>query len=338
MPPVPVLAPATSWARKAQLNAVGDVVSIPPLVGLPTDITDRAGDCGGYVATIRWKRYRYDRNQLCQWYATFAPRWAAMRDWCCEPSITYGRPDVVRARQRFTTTEALETWDSYRMTPWAWVPTVQGWAIDDYRRHAASLAPLIEQMARYYAMSSDPSSWRVGIGTLCCRSRNSDIRAIVEAVAAELPVVPLHLWGLKLGALKAAEHLHRQVVSVDSAAWNGRYGQDIEAYHSSGMSQRQHAYTVALPTYLSKINRAQSYEKQSRLEIDAEVSEVVADIPAWHCQSCGNVMNWSVYDSLDAEEKTDLCWFLRLAICPCCQASLPIPAWLDLLEAPDVLP
>jgi hypothetical protein len=62
-----------------------------------------------------------------------------------------------------------------------------------------------------------------------------------------------------------------QVVSVDSAAWYpgglGRTG--IEARDeklSMGITQREHAFCVALPRYLEKVERAVSAPKQMVME------------------------------------------------------------------------
>jgi hypothetical protein len=37
---------------------------------------------------------------------------------------------------------------TYPDVHWAWVPTIQGWQIDVYVRHAAELAPLIAELQR----------------------------------------------------------------------------------------------------------------------------------------------------------------------------------------------
>jgi hypothetical protein len=43
--------------------------------------------------------------------------------------------------------------------------------------------------------------------------------------------------------------LHPQVVSVDSAAGNGRFGQGLERYPESGLSQRQYLHRVQISRY-----------------------------------------------------------------------------------------
>jgi hypothetical protein len=272
MPQVPVLLPASSWwglkyrLERQWFKRTGFQrefkVTAPRL---PEHVTERAADCGGYVAMLRWGgEYRYSRDEYIAWLQTFTPTWAAMRDWCCEPAIAADR-EAVRARQDRTTFEAHETWEWSRSVSWCWVPTIQGWIVDDYRRHAADLAPLVGEMMTHYGAGS---AFRVGIGTLCRRADAAMIRSVVGAVAAELPGVPLHLWGVKLAALSSGDALPEQVASVDSAAWNGLFGTGRTKYHDSGMTQREYIHKVALPSYLERFDAALSGPKQmSMLEL-----------------------------------------------------------------------
>ncbi|MDB5086005.1 MAG: hypothetical protein JWN30_2891 [Bacilli bacterium] len=249
MPPGPMMLPASSWARTG-LRAPN----------LPAQLTELAADCGGFVATLRWGDYRYTPEQYVAWLRTFNPQWAATMDYCCEDEITSGRSGVVRLRQKRTTDMAWHFWHVYRDTPWAWVPTVQGWTVADYRRHARELRPVVQQMQEHYGPES---AWRVGIGTLCRRASVHMIHAVVAAVSEELPGVPLHLWGIKLSALQSPIGLPSQVVSVDSAAWNNLFGQGRDEFHASGLTQRQYTYLVALPEYRAKWRAALLQPKQA---------------------------------------------------------------------------
>lgn len=233
-PETALMIPASSWARK-KLRAPR----------LPAQLHEVAADCGGFVATRIWGDYRYTPAEYVRWLSTFTPHWAATMDYCCEPEVA----SVIRDRQRRTTAMAHHFWEHYKHAPWVWVPTVQGWEPDDYRRHARELRPLVDEMADYYGSGS---GFRVGIGTLCRRAHVRTIAAIVGIVSAELPGVSLHLWGVKLDALKASIALPG-VASVDSAAWSGLFGTDREEWHRSGMTQRAWAYSVALPRYRAKV-------------------------------------------------------------------------------------
>lgn len=251
MPPVPVMLPASSWARKG--------MRAPKL---PCHVTERAADCGGYVATKYWGAYRYTPEQYVEWLMSWQPQWAATMDFCCEDEITAGRPGLVRQRQERTTEMAWLFWQEYKKVPWAWVPTIQGWEIEDYCWHARQLRPLIEDMRLYY--KNNPF-WRVGIGTLCRRVSVSLILEIVTSIARELPGIPLHLWGVKLAVLQSPIALPQTVVSVDSAAWNGFFGRNIENRRHSKLSQREYAYLVSLPRYLQKVKAATCAPKQLSL-------------------------------------------------------------------------
>jgi hypothetical protein len=139
---------------------------------------------------------------------------------------------------------------------------VQGWTVDDYRRHAGELAPLIGAMGAHYGHAS---AFRVGVGTLCRRASAAMIREVVDAVAAELPAIPLHLWGVKLTYAKDRIAIPPAVASVDSAAWQGMFATGREAWKQSGMSQAEYGLRVALPAYLDKFDAAVSGVKQLTL-------------------------------------------------------------------------
>jgi hypothetical protein len=156
MPSVPYLLPASSWAR----------YHLRP-VRLPPRLKHLAADCGGFVATRIWGDYRFSPKQYVSWLHTFQPEWAATMDYCCEDEITAGKPGLVRERQARTTQMAWYFWQRYRLVPWVWVPTIQGWLPDDYQQHARAMKPLIHTMQAFYARTT---TFRVGIGTLCRRA------------------------------------------------------------------------------------------------------------------------------------------------------------------------
>lgn len=160
---------------------------------------------------------------------------------------------------------AHRIWSQYRACSWTWVPTIQGWEVTDYGRHVREMRPLILEMQAYYQARGN-HAFRVGIGTLCARASSEMIRHVVGLVARELPGVPLHLWGVKLGVLKSSICLPEQVVSVDSAAWNGMFHTGRQAWKGSTYTQREWCFKVALPAYEAKIAAALQTPKQLRLE------------------------------------------------------------------------
>lgn len=248
---VAYLFPASSFAR----------YGLKPL-RLPAHITQRAADSGGFVATFKWGDYRYNPDQYVTWLHSWQPQWAATMDYCCEDEITSGNRGVVRERQQKTTEMAWHFWKMYRNVTWCWVPTIQGWTVADYERHATEMKPLIDEMCAHYGKES---MFRVGIGTLCRRASSQMIRDVVLAVSRILPDVPLHLWGVKLSVLQSSLALPESVVSVDSAAWNGLQKRGRTRYHASGKTQRRYVYEDALPAYLDKIRASQNALKQGVL-------------------------------------------------------------------------
>lgn len=261
-----VLLVASSYAA-SEVRAYGRVRHSLPVPVIPEHVTERAADCGGFVATFKWGDYPYTPEQYVRWLRAWRPQWAATMDYCCEDEITNGKPGVVRERQQKTTEMAWHFWQTYQES-WAWVPTIQGWTVEDYERHATEMKPLIDEMRAAYADNPD---WRVGVGTLCRRASVQMIHDVVRAVSAVLPGIPLHLWGIKLSALQSPIAMPAQVVSVDSAAWNGLFGSDREEWKASGLPQRQWSWDVSYPRYEGKVAAALAEPKQLSL-LDCEVS------------------------------------------------------------------
>lgn len=254
IPAIPVMLPASSFCRKKFRKPK-----------LPVYVTDRAADCGGFVASRIWGEYRYTPEVYNNWCGTWDPLWAATMDWCCEDELTSGNAGIVRDRQTKTTEMAWHFWDKYKKMPWAWVPTIQGWHIDDYLRHAEELLPLARRMRAYYTRQGNPH-FRLGIGTLCRRGSVQPIQKIINAVACLLGDYPLHLWGTKLTLLKSDVAMPRQIVSMDSAAWNSMFPRHITMYRKEWQAMKipkqRYLYEVQLPRYASKITAAMSRSKQ----------------------------------------------------------------------------
>ncbi|SRR5579884_758114 len=254
-----ILLVASSFAAD-EVRKYGMVRSALPQPHLSEMTVERAADCGGFVSTFKWGGYRYTPEQYVEWLEGWQPQWAATMDYCCEDEITAGAPGIVRKRQYLTTEMAHTFWTLFRYASWVWVPTIQGWEVADYVRHAREMRPLIEEMQAFYGPLS---AFRVGIGTLCRRASVAMIHEVVNAVSRELPGVPLHLWGIKLGALQAPVALPECVKSVDSAAWNGLFRTGRNEWKSSGLPQRRWIFDVALPRYQAKVEQALSVPKQA---------------------------------------------------------------------------
>lgn len=245
---VPVMLPANSWSRINMRKP-----------NLPPHIRQVAADSGGFVATFKWGDYRYTPEQYVAWLDTFRPQWAATMDYCCENEITSGNVGIVCERQQRTSEMAYRFWHDYRHVPWSWCVTIQGWNVEDYIRHARELKPLIQEI-----QAAGHPDFRVGIGTLCRRASAKMVQQVVQAVAEQLPGVPLHLWGVKLLVLQSAYALPN-VVSVDSAAWEGLMfkGRTEWQKAKATMTQKEYAHTVALPRYQKKVEMALASAKSA---------------------------------------------------------------------------
>jgi hypothetical protein len=270
MPPVPFLLFAASFARP---DSKGTIRLRRPRY-LPAS-ERRGADCGGYTAVMRWGgRYRFTPVQYIEWLYTWQPEWAATLDLpYLSESRDYPGAAVVEARQRFTTEMAWHFWERYRDVPWAWVPSITGYHIEDYERHAHALADLIRQMLVYY---SDPGfgddnwgegghaalAWRAGLGSLCRRVSAAFILKVIQRVQTIIGIdVPLHLWGVKLGTLKKGIALPC-VVSCDSGTWSGLFGKEHEKRRNSGLTVVEYSWQEKHPDYLRKVAQAQRRPQQ----------------------------------------------------------------------------
>jgi hypothetical protein len=83
------------------------------------------------------------------------------------------------------------------------------------------------------------------------------------------------LWDVKQGFLSQRMSLHPQVVSVDSAAGNGRFGQGLERYPEAGLSQREYLHRVQLPHYRRDVVAALAAPTQLPLPLHGRTRQEV---------------------------------------------------------------
>jgi hypothetical protein len=133
------------------------------------------------------------------------------------------------------------------------------------------------------------NAFRVGVGSLCRRSP----AFILEVINHIHPIigidVPLHLWGIKLGTLKAGIELPG-VISCDSGAWNGLFGKEHEKRHASGLTVVEYSWQVKHPIYMQKVAKAQHRPQQLGLDFVDENHEeafpdpiqLVAQLTQWY--------------------------------------------------------
>ncbi len=285
---VSLLLPASSWARKDLPTPVvpagnpiaadcGGFVAGRRAAGRtvtwnPTDRPDDPGD-----AT---RLFSFSPDDYLDWLARFTPtrpEWAATLDLPVEPALA-PTLTAVRARQAWTSRQAAWLFDRWVRATGGWaadqpagplgevtlIPTIQGRDADgpgSYLEHLAAMWPTISQMWTHAAMRDRHDTFRLGIGSLCARTDTDEIAQIVDVVANWLDDTfdgrpTLHLWGVKNRALSAGLDLIG-VDSCDTAAWNGRFGRDIDRHNREratlGLTQRAYGYRVQLPRYLRRL-------------------------------------------------------------------------------------
>jgi hypothetical protein len=129
--------------------------------------------------------------------------WSAIQDWMCEPFILRKTGRTVAQHQERTLNSYAELLDQAPELPWT--PVLQGWAVDDYRRHVEAYVardlPLFDRV--------------VGLGSVCRRQGMSTAREIVRRIARL--GIRLHGFGFKVTGLIPCAGL---LESADSLAWS----------------------------------------------------------------------------------------------------------------------
>jgi hypothetical protein len=114
--------------------------------------------------------------------------WAAPQDWMCEPFMVRRTGLDVPAHQRRTIASVLELRSLAPELPW--IPVLQGFDLDDYRRHADAYGQVgIDLVA-------EPL---VGLGSIRRRQATSEIDRIVTTLAGQ--GLRLHGFGVKTAGL-----------------------------------------------------------------------------------------------------------------------------------------
>lgn len=243
-PAVPVLVAASACWDGRQLRAYP----------WPRTSTARFCDSGGFVFGHKHGGFPFTSDEYMTWLEAMHPDVAACLDLPCEAEIAGDDAEVAR-RQAWTLETAAEL--MRRPAPWRWLPVIQGRELRHYIEHAQAYkaAGLVQPY--------------MGIGSLCRRSSIREIRAIVGTLADELPGVRFHLFGVALRLLTGRTALPPATLSLDSAAWNGRFGSDLPDFNAEmqarGWSQRETAIRWALPRYAAKVAGALAGTKQQTL-------------------------------------------------------------------------
>lgn len=204
---IPLFLSATTLAR---YRTSGDAWPIRGTSGAPW-----AGDSGAYAALML--ATDGDGHPWSMDYESYGGMWLrlveeigrrpdfiAVQDWPCELAVRLRTGMSIHDHQEFTTASYLQLADGFPWLPW--MPVLQGWTVDDYLRHAAMYATAGVDLA---------ACERVGVGSICRRSSQHGVAAVLEALS---PLgLRLHGFGASLNALRLAGHL---LTSSDSQAWS----------------------------------------------------------------------------------------------------------------------
>jgi hypothetical protein len=131
-----------------------------------------------YIAAV--ERYAAEIGQL---------EWAAPMDWMCEPAIRTKTGKTVTQHQQLTVDNYIELRSAAPHLPF--IPVLQGWDLDDYRRCADLYA------ARGIDLSGETLT---GIGSVCRRQATAQIAGIVAGLADA--GIRLHGFGVKAGDVR----------------------------------------------------------------------------------------------------------------------------------------
>lgn len=130
--------------------------------------------------------------------------WAASQDWMCEPAMLAKTGLSVQSHQDLTIQNFLDLKSTAPDLPF--VPVLQGWSVDDYRRHVDLY------LDRGIDLFSLPI---VGIGSVCRRAHLQEISTLVSEFHGI--GLRLHGFGVKIGGLRT---MSETLVSSDSMAWS----------------------------------------------------------------------------------------------------------------------
>jgi hypothetical protein len=208
---------ASGSARKAlqQLNEPNVMLSYATENNNPWECEQLFLDSGGYSLMLDTGEHP-PADEYIDYVENADPAYFALQDFPCEPDVldTYGQ-SVFNHREfsveYSTHCLALANDRAIDAEP---VAVLQGWEPDDYLR-------CIERYEQEGLLTD-----AVGIGSVCRRNADTDIREIVLTICDVLPERHLHAFGVKRDVLSYPAVL-RALDSADSLAYDWSYQREI---------------------------------------------------------------------------------------------------------------
>lgn len=203
---------ASGSSRKAlrQLEEPNVMLNYATKNNRPWDGIDRLFiDSGGYSFMKGMGEYETSDETYLAFVREHAPELFAYRDYPCEPEILAEHGRTVEDHQQRTLARHIRLADLVDEKPPDSRPVavLQGWTIDDYLR-------CIDRFEAHGVLTD-----YVGIGSVCRRNREAEIRRIILAVADALPSgTDLHAFGVKGSVLQYAD-VRSALASADSQSY-----------------------------------------------------------------------------------------------------------------------
>jgi queuine/archaeosine tRNA-ribosyltransferase len=166
-------------------------------------------DSGGYSFMKGKGEYTTTNSEYLHFIEDHQPEIFALRDYPCEPEVLDEHGRTVRDHQRRTTKRHRDLLDHLDNCEVDGQPlaVLQGWEPDDYLRHLDALRDA-GCLTEY-----------VGIGSVCRRNREAEIREVILSVREALPQkYDLHAFGVKGSVLQFAD-VRAGLASADSQSY-----------------------------------------------------------------------------------------------------------------------
>jgi len=199
----------------------------------PWDGIDRLFiDCGGY-SMLKAGKDHPDKAEYQEYLETVQPEIYALPDYPCEPDLLEEKGRSVQDHQRLTTEAHVDMLEAD--PPGQPLSVLQGWETAEYLTHLDDL--------RDHGAVTD----YVGIGSVCRRHAESEIRDVILTVRDALPdSTKLHAFGVKtsvlgltgvMGTLTSADSLSYGFREQHTETWRSGDRWKRVAYHYLNMKR-----------------------------------------------------------------------------------------------------
>jgi len=168
-------------------------------------------DSGGFSFFCREYDYNYDFEKYLQYVLRKDANYFAVPDYPCEPELLKRRNTTVEENQNRTIENQLKIMElidaQYPELKKRLVCVVQGWKVEDYFN-------MIEKLREQGLLTN-----LIGIGSICRRNREKEIRRIILALRNNLSSkYKLHAFGVKFNVLRYKD-VWESLYSADSCSY-----------------------------------------------------------------------------------------------------------------------